>query len=94
MVNPSSMNNNAGDQIYKNRYVCDDFDIIDFSYNYLLTKTNNGFLRNADVYKYLGRRFSLKKPFCKKILTAIQERGLLRKVKRGVILLDLGDNYG
>ena len=64
-----------------------EFDFTSLSLEYLREKSGNGFVHYHDVYRHLGRRFSINKPLCKRLLSDMEQRGFLEKQKRGVKLL-------
>lgn len=62
-------------------------DFCDFSYSYLIEKTDRKFLRRSEAYMLLCRRFSLKKKVVKGLLREMEERGLISSTNRGIYLL-------
>lgn len=71
--------------IYKDRLE-EDFDLISLGYKYLLEKDCQ-FFPYFRVYQDLCRRFKYKKPACKRVLSAMKQRGLIKLEKRGVRLI-------
>jgi len=55
-------------------------------YNYLLYKSDSGFLAYRTCNMILGRRFCFNKHTTKQVLVSFKQMGLLKFAKRGVYL--------
>lgn len=62
-------------------------DICEISHTYLMEKSSNNFISRPYAYKLLCGRFSMKKEVIKALLKRMQERGMIRNMSRGVLLL-------
>jgi len=82
MSQSNAPNSLVGQEILKER-PCFDFYV--HAYRYLLWKANsNNFIRYHMVYQYACRNFKLPKRTVKLLLTELEQRGMIRKEKRGI----------
>ncbi len=87
MTKNSPLEDNFLKQIYKERLPSEEFDFFNYAYGVLQTKcAPSDFLGYHALYKIFGQTFCFPKGISKRVVGQMENRGLVKKRKRGVEL--------